>query len=139
MRCNLVVTHGYFAEGLCKTLNLFLGENHSFKSICAFVDDVNVQILIDEYFTNINIEDEVLIFTDINFGSVNQMLIPYLSRNKTYLVSGVNLPILLQASCLPTDVELTNDLVRKLVEDSKSSIVFVNDEITKINFSGEDE
>ena len=53
------------------------------------------------------------------------LLMPYLSRENTYVFTGFNLPMLLQFTALPEDA--TIDDFRALVDAGSSAVMFMND------------
>ncbi len=126
MRKYLLISHGGLAEGMVNTLNLFLGELNPFKAISAFMSDVSVDTLIEQFMATVDEDDELVILSDLLGGSVNQKMMPYMSRPKTYLIAGFNLPMVLQLSVLPQDVNLNEDLLAELIDKSKESLVLVN-------------
>ena len=139
MRKHLIVTHGTLAEGVKNTLNLFLGNNNNFESICAYIDDVSIDLALDEYINKLDNNDELIIFTDIEGGSVNQIMIKYLIRDNTYIISGFNFPLILQFSVLDDSLFLDEKQIVEIIEESKKSIVFVNKTIKEVVYNEDDE
>ncbi len=125
MRKFLIITHGKFAEGISQSLTLFIGENHPFKAISAYVDDIPVNEKIDDFMRTVTDDDQLVILTDIMGGSVNQLMMPYLSRDNTYILSGINFPMLLELACLQDDADV--DDFRRIVQTGKEAVVLMND------------
>lgn len=125
MRKFLIITHGSFAKGIAQSLTLFLGENHPFSAISAYVDDTPVQTEIEAFMKEVREEDELVILTDIMGGSVNQLMVPYLSRPNTYLLAGFNFPMLIELACLSD--EATIEDYRRIINKGKEAIVLMND------------
>ena len=69
--------------------------------------------------------ETVLVFTDIMGGSVNQLTIPYLSRPNFYVFAGMNLGMLLQATCFMGNE--TADEIKALANVGKEAVVCMND------------
>ena len=76
-----------------------------------------------------------LIFTDIIGGSVNQLVIPMLSRPNTYIFAGMNLPMLLQAACLGEGAK--PEEIKSLQGVGRDGVVCMND--YKFEAFGEDD
>ena len=132
-----IITHGKFAEGIQQSLSIFLGEDHHFDAISAYVnDDLQPKAQIDEYMKTINDSDQLIFLTDIMGGSVNTLVMPYLARPNTYIIAGINFPLLLQLSALPENANL--DSFHHLVENCRKSIVLMND-IDYTQFTSEDD
>lgn len=124
MRHILIATHGLLASGAKSTMNFLIGNVDNVDYITAYVDGakpINEQI--EEYFAKIPQEDEVVIFTDIKGGSVNQKMIPYCVRENTFLVSGFNLAILIEVTMTPE--KLTNDFLKAKIEEARNQLCLV--------------
>ena len=124
MRHILIATHGLLASGAKSTMNFLIGNVDNVDYITAYVDGekpINEQI--EEYFAKIPQEDEVVIFTDIKGGSVNQKMIPYCVRKNTFLVSGFNLAILIEVTMTPE--KLTNDFLKAKIEEARNQLCLV--------------
>ena len=105
-------------------MNFLIGNVDNVDYITAYVDGakpINEQI--EEYFAKIPQEDEVVIFTDIKGGSVNQKMIPYCVRENTFLVSGFNLAILIEVTMTPE--KLTNDFLKAKIEEARNQLCLV--------------
>lgn len=137
MRKFLILTHGEFAQGVAQSLTLFLGENHPFTAISAYIDDEPVQLKIDQFMMGLAQEDQLIVLTDILGGSVNQCMIPYLSRPNTIIITGFNFPMLLELSCLPAQADM-NDF-RRIIQTGKDSVVLMNDYMSQIQAGEADE
>ena len=125
MRRFLIVTHGGFAEGVKQSLTLFLGENHPFQAISAYMDETPLKDQVETFMRNIDSKDQLIILTDIMGGSVNQEMMIYIERPNTYIFTGFNFPMLIALSCLPENADI--DAFRKIVDEGKEAIVLMND------------
>ncbi len=125
MRKILLLSHGGMAKGLLNSLQLFIGEKEKYSAISAYVDDCDPKADLARFWEQTATDDQVLIFTDIMGGSVNQLVIPQLSRPDTFIFSGMNLPMLIQASCLPPDASAEE--IKALEKAGKDGAVCMND------------
>ena len=125
MRRILLLSHGGLAKGMLNTLSLFAGENKNITAISAYVDGCEPKPALEKFWRSVNEEDQVLIFTDIMGGSVNQLVMPALSRPNTYIFSGMNLPMLIQASCLSEDAEIQD--FYQILDTAREGVVFMNE------------
>lgn len=125
MRKIVMISHGKLAEGLKDTLNLFIGENHDFISISAYSEDVVPDVELEKVLDGVSESDQLIILTDILGGSVNQMVLPYLTRKNTYILTGLNLPMAIGISVLPMEADI--DDFRRIIEETKESIILMND------------
>ena len=136
MRHILIATHGLLASGARSTMEFLIGNVDNVDYITAYVDGVKpINEQIEEYFAKIPQEDEVVIFTDIKGGSVNQKMIPYCVRENTFLVSGFNLAVLIEVTMTPE--KLTNDFLKAKIEEAREQLCLV--EIEKNNTEENDD
>lgn len=125
MRKLLLVSHGDFAKGLRNTLSVFGVDLSNVTAVSAYTESKDPQSALSSYWQSLADEDQLLIFTDILAGSVNQYVMPEMTRPNTYIFTGMNLPMLLQAVCLPEDAGI--DAIRSLADAGKSGVVFMNE------------
>ena len=139
MRKILLISHGLLAQGMQQTLSFFLGETLPVRAISAYLEDQRLQDQIDQAMAWVQPEDELLIFSDLNEGSVNQQMLPYLSRPQTYLIAGMNLPLLLKATSFPQQERLDEQLIHEWLRQGQQGMVYVNEVFRQIQMSEEDE
>ncbi|MGM0169115.1 PTS system, mannose-specific IIA component [Enterococcus sp. AZ135] len=126
MRKILIATHGYFADGVMSSLKLLVGEREEITIINAYVDETDVTKQYDTFFNNLSLDDEVVVFTDLYGGSVNQQLFNYTEPHKAILITGFNLPILLEV--LLTPERITKEKAYQLVENCRNELKVVEPE-----------
>ena len=122
----LFVTHGHMAPGVKSTLEIITGNCSKLTEIDAYVDSKNVVVAVKEYFDQLLDDEQLIMLSDIENGSANQLLYKYLSRPKTFLITGVNLPLLLQI-ILNDNPELTENDLKKAIDEAKNSIKLFKD------------
>ncbi len=123
MKQILIATHGKMASGIRYTAEMICGSSDSITTIDAYVraeDDVEKQF--EEYF-NCHREDRIIIVTDIMGGSVNQKLIKYAKPDKVTLISGINLPLLLQIMFASDDI--TDAELQEYVDEARKELQMV--------------
>lgn len=140
MRKYMLISHGRFADGCINTLNLFMGERNPFQAVCAYVDDISAEDKLAEYMAQIQPEDELIVCSDLMGGSVNQLVMPLLRREHTYVVAGVNLPLLMELAAMEADETLTEEAIADVVElCRKNTMVFMNEKYKTIAAAEGDE
>lgn len=130
MRRYLIATHGTMAAGIQNALQIIMGSTTELKVINAFVGSENPGHQIQAYFETIQSQDEVIIFTDLPGGSVNQMLMEYLKRPHTHLISGVNLCLILSLMLDQSDID-TVSLIHQSICEGRQQIVYINEKMTQ--------
>ena len=104
MRQILIATHGKMASGIRYTLELVVGKMDEITTIDAYVNpEDDVEKMLEEYFS-VHEEERIIAFTDLRGGSVNQKLMQYAARPGVTLITGMNLPVLLQVALAGEDV-----------------------------------
>lgn len=123
MKNVLIATHGKMASGIRYTAELVVGQAASVTTIDAYVnseDDIEGQMR--EYFESRKGE-RIFVFTDIQGGSVNQKLIPYAKDPNVILITGVNLPVLIQVMLSGDDV--TREEIRSYIEAARQELKMI--------------
>lgn len=95
MRKIVIASHGYFSKGLVSSLEIIMGKQENIYTICGYIDDHNVEEEI-EIFMKENQDNELIIFTDLLGGSINNIFLKYIDSENVYLIAGVNLAILIE-------------------------------------------
>lgn len=123
MRKILVVAHGYLADGLKSSVELITRNTENITTINAYVDEEDFTRGVDKFFIDYNEEEEYIVCTDLFGGSVNQRLISYKEKYDFVLVSGVNLPFLLEI--VLADGKITEEKLKRSIENSRQDLQLV--------------
>lgn len=137
MRKIIIASHNKLADGMKQTLEFIAGPKQNCIALSAYVDNKPIETEIAEIIKKIPDDDEVIIFTDMLAGSVNQKFFPYQERPHTHIISGMNLPIVLAITLFPDQDYLTGDRIRALISEAKDQLIYVND--IKAEMSDNDE
>lgn len=130
MKQILIATHGKMASGIQYTAELIVGKLAEIETIDAYVTpEDNVEEKFKEYFQK-HEKDRVIVFTDLMGGSVNQKLMEYSKKENVTLITGTNLPVLMQVMLADDDV--TDDEIQEYIEDARSELQIVCLEEKKI-------
>jgi len=129
----LIATHGTLATGLKSSLNLIVGAVDNLFLIEAYVDENKaLEDEINEVLNQVGDQDELLIFSDILGGSVTNQLLQFALRPNVYIVSGFNLPLVIELVLGDTDTPL-DELIEESIANAKQQMVFVNKLVTAAN------
>lgn len=127
MKKIIVATHHELAKGLKSTFNYIAPDIIEIIEISAYLDNISVENQVREALQQFNKDQQVLVFTDLLGGSVNQEFVKYLSEYNIKLISGVNLPLLLTLGLSLSSGELSEDNIRDGIEEARKQLVYVND------------
>ena len=131
MKQILIATHGKMASGIRYTAELIVGQMAEIETIDAYVTpEDNVEEKFKEYFQR-HEHDRVIVFTDLMGGSVNQKLMEYSKKENVTLVTGTNLPVLMQVMLADDDV--TDEEIQEYIDDARNELQMVCLEEKKIN------
>ncbi|NBI07173.1 PTS sugar transporter subunit IIA [Senegalia massiliensis] len=132
MRRYLLASHGKLSEGILDSVEMIIGKQYKISTISAYKneeDDLNIQLR--NMVLNIGKNDELIIISDIFGGSVNNECMKLLNDHRVHLVSGLNLPLVIEL-LTSDDCEIsTEDLIKKSLENSKKLILYCNSIINK--------
>jgi fructoselysine and glucoselysine-specific PTS system IIA component len=133
MRKYLIATHGSFAAGILSSLEMIAGKNENISTLEAYTDgNKSIDGQIDSFIEKLESSDELIIFTDLMGGSITNQLLKYILRKNTYIVSGVNLPLLLDITLAETDIP-ASEVIESAIENAREQILFVNKLIPPAN------
>ena len=138
MKYVVLVSHGEFAPGLHKAVNMLAGEERADVLSTSLSNGMGA----DEFAENVKsvlsvvgAEDEIILFADIVGGSplatTANVLMEMDLLGRTRMIGGMNLPLVLTC-VLSKDDEETSELIDELIEGAKDQIkefvVAVDDE-----------
>lgn len=126
----LIATHGAFAKGVKSALDIIVGEMDNVFLIQAYLDESKP---VEEELTSIlettTNEDELIIFTDLLGGSVNNIMLRNALRENVHIVSGFNLPLVIEILLGDADSPVI-EVIENAISNAKEQMVYVNKLIT---------
>lgn len=124
MKQILIATHGKMASGIRYTAELIVGKMAEITTIDAYVTpEDNVEKKFEEYFAQ-HENDRIFVFTDLMGGSVNQKLLGYSQKENVTLITGTNLPVLMQV--MMADDDVTEAEIREFIDDAREELQVVD-------------
>ncbi|HCI1234019.1 TPA: PTS fructose transporter subunit IIA, partial [Enterococcus faecium] len=84
---------------------------------------------IEQLFSDLAPDDELIVTVDLLGGSVSNAFSEQIGKDNFYLISGVNLPLLLEL-CLSGEQD-TKKLIQKAMNSGNEGIVLVNELLEK--------
>lgn len=129
----IIASHNHMASGLKSTLEFIAGKQDNVIAFDAYVDGKEIGDTVKNLFDDIASSTEVVVFTDMMAGSVNQKFFPYRVRPHTHIITGMNLPAVLAITLAPANKYLEAQDIHKIIEESREALQYVNE------FSSDDE
>lgn len=124
MKQILIATHGKMASGIRYTAELIVGKMAEITTIDAYVTpEDNVEKKFEEYFAQ-HENDRIFVFTDLMGGSVNQKLLGYSQKENVTLITGNNLPVLMQV--MMADDDVTEEEIQEFIDDAREELQVVD-------------
>ncbi|MEY8584384.1 PTS sugar transporter subunit IIA [Ligilactobacillus animalis] len=139
MRKIILASHMTMAKGMQETLEFLMPNVSDVTTITAYVENIPVAEDIATVMAEVTADDEVLIFTDLLGGSVNQAFIPYLKRPHIHLITGVNLPLLLTILVSLPDDYVDPLKIKATIQTAREQLVYVNEHLKEQALDDEDE
>ena len=124
----LVIGHGRFAEGIKSVANIIVGDLSEVTFMNTYVDDIDFHVELDNYFSE---NKNVLVLTDLFGGSVNQAIIQYITKVNIDVITGINIPLILEI--LISNTTGNNLDFRQIISSAKEQIVYVNHMLENLN------
>lgn len=115
----LIASHGHMASGMKSSIEILTGMGAQIVAVDAYVDESDYLPKIRQFVKNAT--GPAVIFTDLLGGSVNQKVILECDHQNIFIVSQMNLAIVM-AVLLDTE-ELTTQRLQELIKQSQVQLV----------------
>ncbi|MDF9824897.1 fructoselysine and glucoselysine-specific PTS system IIA component [Breznakia sp. PF5-3] len=135
MKHYIIASHGTFAKGIYESIKIIVGEQENVHLINGFVESNDIEEDIKKVMNEIPENAEIIAMSDVFGGSVNNELMKHLGRENYYLITGMNLPLLMQIF-LAGDGN-TKEIIENIVNSEDTTPKFCNPLIEDV--SQEDE
>ena len=128
MRQYIIASHAHFATGIKESVELLSGARDNVHDLSMFVDDrMDVAEEAKKLLAGMSADDDVVVCTDLFGGSVNNEFTKILqTRPLTYLVTNMNLPLLIQL-LFSDESASAEETIRAIVAADDTRVKFVND------------
>lgn len=120
----LISAHGRMASGIKESLNVLLGASSQVEVFDAYVDESNVEEELKKRIEGIPEDDYLVMMSDIASGSVNQIMMRYLDRQRTFLVTGINLALVVGLTVAYTE-EITAEQIEAVLGQSREMMMLM--------------
>ena len=137
MRQFIIASHAHFAAGINESVSLLSGERDNVRTLSMYVDgNDDIAAAARAMVEQTPEGDDLVICTDLFGGSVNNEFTKIVQeRPGTYLVTNMNLPLLIQL-LFAEEGRDTAEVIREICAADDTRVKFVND---LIEDTGDDE
>lgn len=129
-------SHGHLASGLKSSIDVLLGGCSRLTVFDAYVDERSLEEVLNDFYTEVNPDDQVILMSDMYGGSVNSIMYTFLDRPNTTLIAGVNLALVI--GLVINDGELTRAEIEDVVRQSREALRIVDLDETSQNGGDEE-
>lgn len=118
----VLLSHGHLASGMKNTIELIAGRQDNLFTYYAYVDGNNdiKAFLLD--FLKIHLNEKVIVITDFLGGSVNNDAIECKNNYDFYLITGMNVLLVLNLVLKYCNSEL-DSVIRESIQESQKMIL----------------
>jgi mannose/fructose-specific phosphotransferase system component IIA len=96
MRHVIIATHGRLASGYEDSIEMICGKKEQIVYMNFYAEDMDYDGEVKKIMESFSADDEILICTDMFSGSVSQKFLPFLEKPNVFMITGINLPIILE-------------------------------------------
>ena len=122
----LLASHGDLAYGVYSSLKIIMGEQKNIATLCAYnKEDFDLKKEVWKIINDLKDDDKLIIVTDIFGGSVNNEFMNNLYRDNLYLVSGLNLPLVMELMLIQDESNI-DSMIQNALETSIKTIKYCN-------------
>lgn len=126
----LIATHGAFAEGVKSSLNMIIGPTDNVFVIQAYLQENKpLDEEIEALLQTDGAPTEWVVFSDLLGGSVNNQVLRYALWPNVHVVSGFNLPLLIEIVMSDPATPIT-EVIASALTAAREQMVYVNKLIT---------
>lgn len=120
MRKVLVATHGRFAEGIRETMQFIMGDEGTVDVLNAYTSqEFDMHKEAERLVNNLGAGDELIVAADLFGGSVANAFVQYMPTGKVHVVTGVNLPMLIELAASAGGELSAEDLIETAIQTAK--------------------
>ncbi len=128
----LVIGHNHFGSGILGAAEMIVGKQKNIECI-DFLPDFDTAALdnaINQTLDKLDYGEGIVVFTDLTGGSpFNRSMVAYTEKPECniHVISGTNLPILIEALNLRESINDPEALVKQIMETGRDNIVYGNE------------
>jgi fructoselysine and glucoselysine-specific PTS system IIA component len=123
----LIATHGALAKGIQSSLEIIIGATENLFTIQAYLEgNQSIEEELYRVMEKISAGDELIIFSDLLGGSVNSQILRYALRENVHVISGFNLPLVMEIVLADPEIPIP-ETIRDAIVRAKDQMAYVND------------
>lgn len=129
----MITAHGTFSSGIKSSLDIIIGHMDHVFVIDAYVDNnSSIEDELNAVLANVAADDELIVFSDLMGGSITNQVLRYALRPNVHVVSGMNLPLLIEVMLASADTPV-KEVIENAMNHAREQVTYVNTLINKEN------
>lgn len=123
----IIASHGNLAEGYKNTLGIIAGTIENLEVMSFYNGKDNYDAEINEIFDNLKDNDQLIVCTDIKYGSINQLFVRKVGKvcsKNIMIISGINLPLILEI--ITYKEIITKEKLQQMIESARKELLQVD-------------
>lgn len=126
----VLIGHGKIGSGVLSSVEIIYGKLDNVSSVDTYVDsNFNLPETVHEIVEK-NSDKDLIVVTDLFGGSVNNEFLKYISQDNFYLITGMNLSLVIE---LVSQLNISNnksvdEMIRHTISSTKNSIQYLDEE-----------
>lgn len=135
----VLIGHGKIGSGVLSSVEIIYGKLDNVSSVDTYVDsNFNLPETVHEIVGK-NSDKDLIVVTDLFGGSVNNEFLKYISQDNFYLITGMNLSLVIE---LVSQLNISNnksvdEMIRHTISSTQNSIQYLDEE--SLNKSNDDD
>lgn len=129
MKKILLITHGDLCKGYLSAVDTIIGDSSSVDTLIVS-DKETLETMtnqVNNYIQSCDSNDIVIICTDIAVGTTTKCAIPAMVQSSCYLITGINLSLLL-GIILSNLGQHPENTLKEMIKEAQQAIMFLNEE-----------
>lgn len=120
----IIVSHGKLSQGLLESAELIAGKQENIRVLSFNYGDNLMDLIskVNQLIIEFSVDSEVLVLTDLLGGSPSNATAANMQNLKFRCITGVNLPMLLQAIILRNDDVKLDEIYDEIFKAGKEGI-----------------
>lgn len=126
----VLIGHGKIGSGVLSSVEIIYGKLDNVSSVDTYVDsNFNLPETVHEIVEK-NSDKDLIVVTDLFGGSVNNEFLKYISQDNFYLITGMNLSLVIE---LVSQLNISNnksvdEMIRHTISSTQNSIQYLDEE-----------
>lgn len=137
----ILVSHGSFSKGLFETMEMILGEQTNLVYVGLYPHQ-GVDVLkerIENEFKKAVEDEEILVLTDLFYGSPFNAVVQLMSTYDVYHMTGINVPLLMEILIMRGNEKNAEEICEEAMKLAGSTVQDVRKYVKEVLENEEDE